>query len=625
MTPETTYEFDKYQLDAGRRLLSHRDAGPITITGRVFETLLYLIENRGRVVEKRELMTAVWGNAVVEENNLTQTISALRRLLGERPDEHRFIVTEPGRGYRFIAQVTASAAVQPLPPEMPQRSAPTPARRRFRSLPLLGAGLLFLALLAWFAWQGLRKSVTAPSTSASSIRAIAVLPFKPLVADGRDFALELGMADTLIARLSNSGSLVVRPLSSVRRYGSLDQDPLAAGRTLGVDAVLDGSIQRAGNAIRVTARLIRIHDGASIWGDKFDQTSRDVFAVQDAIAEQVVSALALRLTTAERQRLNHRYTESEPAYRLYLLGRYHWGRLTPPEIRKGIDYFHQAIDLDPTYALAYAGLAESYRSLPITSDVPPSQVLPMGKAAAQQALEIDAQLDAAQATLCFIQIWSDWDWTSAERSCKRALEINPNGADGHRAYAVLLSDLARHEQAIAEARRARELDPLSLLTNVIEAHVLHYAGRNADAMRRLQATFELDDFWIAHLIAGKVLVAEARLDEALREFAKARDLSARNSEAISLLGYALARKGDRAGANRALGELLTRARSGYLPPFNIAMIYNGLGDRQQTFAWLEKAYADRDVRLTFLKVEHKWDTVRSDPRFVSLARRMKLE
>jgi tetratricopeptide (TPR) repeat protein len=323
--------------------------------------------------------------------------------------------------------------------------------------------------------------------------------------------------------------------------------------------------------------------------------------------------------------LKWRDTESQEAYRLYLLGRYHWGRLTPSEIYRAIGFFEQAIRIDPRYALAYAGLAEAYRALPITSDVPPRDVLPKGKAAALKALEIDAGLAEAQATLCFIQIWSDWDWANAERTCKRAIAINENAAEGHRAYAVLLSDLGKHERAIAEARRARELDPLSLLTNVIEAHALHYAGRNTEALSRLQATLELDrNFWIAHLFTGKVLVAQHRFKEALQEFAKARELSHGNSEAVSLLGYTFALDGDRSAATRALAELLDRSRRSYVPPFNIAMIYNGLGERARTLDWLEKAYADRDVRLTFLKVERKWDPLRSDPRFASLARRMKL-
>ena len=264
-------------------------------------------------------------------------------------------------------------------------------------------------------------------------------------------------------------------------------------------------------------------------------------------------------------------------------------------------------------------MAESYRSLPISSDVRPAEVLPKGKAAALRALQIDPGLDQAQASLCFLQIWTDWDWSGAERSCKHALELDGNSADGHRAYAILLSDTGRHEPAVAEARRARELDPLSLLTNAIEGHVLFYAGRDDEAMQSLQRTLEIDpDFWIAHLFVGKVHLGRDQLPAAMAEFEKARALSHGNSETISLLGYAMARAGDHEGAQRMLATLRTRSLTAYVPPFNIAMIYSGLQDAGATLDWLEKAYLERDVRLTFIKIEHKWDWLRTSPRFARL-------
>ena len=434
------------------------------------------------------------------------------------------------------------------------------------------------------------------------------------------------MADTLIARLGSGGGLVVRPLSSVRKYATLQQDALTAGKELGVDAVLEGTIQRSGDTIRVTTRLMRVRDGSSIWADKLDQPWSDLFDMQDRLAGEVASALALRLSTEDRQRLTHRHTGDQDAYRSYLLGRYHFLKLVPPEIEKGIQYFNRAIEQDPQYALPYEGLAESYRALTITSDRRPSEVMPLGKAAAIKAIELDDRLDSAWASLCFIQIWWDWDWPAAERSCRRAIEINPNGADGHRAYAILLSDLGRHERAIVEARKASELDPLALITRAIEGHVLHYAGRDEEALLRLRSTLELDaNFWIAHLFLGKVYLARNQLDEALAEFEKARALSGENSEAVSMIGYTLARSGDRTGANAALADLLQRGSTRYVPPFNVAMLHYGLGDIDSCFAWLEKAYADRDVRLTFLKIEGNWNALRSDPRFVSLAKRMALQ
>jgi serine/threonine-protein kinase len=625
---QAVYEFGEYRLDPGRRLLTRRDGTPVPATSRVFDTLLHLVTNAGRLVDKRELMRAVWGETIVEENNLTQAISSLRQLLGERPNEHRFIVTVPARGYRFIAEVTEAASEEVNGKELPAKEPARPSERgkamrhSGRRWPA-AAGVALLAIIAAIALYTCRQG---GFDSGPDIESVAILPFRPLVAGTRDAALELGMADTLITRLSKSPGIVVRPLSSVRKYADLDQDPVAAGRELGVEAVLDGSIHREGEALRVTARLVRVRDGAALWADQIDQSWTDVFNVQDLIAKQVVDALALRLTREERAQLDHRETESGDAYRFYVLGRYHFLKLVPHEIDKGIKYFRQAIAVDPGYAAAYAGLAEAYRALAITSDRRPAEVLPVGKAAALKAIELDPNHEPAFASLCFIQIWWDWDWQGAEHSCRQSLALDPNSADGHRAYAILLSDLGRHEQALAMARRAVELDPLSLITRAIEGHVLLYAGKGGEALDRLRAALELEPrFWIARLFAGKAYLDRGEFGKALEEFEKARDFSSGNSETLSMIGYTLARRNDPEGAKRILAELRAREPGSYLPPFNVAMIYNGLGDRERAFEWLEKAYAERDVRLTFLKVEQKWDPIRSDERFVALARRVGLE
>ena len=606
------YRFGNHELDGQRRTLSTSE-GAVAITGRVFDLLLYLVENAERVVPKSELMDAVWKDVVVEENNLTQTISTLRKTLGDTPDEPRFVVTVPGRGYRFIAPLTPENAgvPAPLPPALkrPHRS----GRFVFVSLALIA-----LAACVWI--------YASSRTAGTEIKAIAVLPFRPLLPEPRDAALELGMADTLILRLSNGRDVVVRPLSSVRRYAGIEQDARAAGRELGVDAVLDGSINRSGDSVRVTARLIRVADGASLWGGQFDERWSGVFSVQDSIAAQVAAALDLRLTNTQRLRLTRRDTTDEEAYRLYLLGRLHWSHLVPPEIYQSIDYFRQALARDPNYALAYAGLAESYRALAISADVRPADTLPQAKSAALTALRLDPDLHEAQATVCFISVWFDWNWPAAEQECKHVLESNPNSSEAHRAYSILLSDLGRNEEAIREARRSRELDPRSLVTNALEAHVLLYAGRSQEALQRTDSILALDDkFWIAWLFRGKALLNLDRLPDALNAFEKARDFSNGNSEAFSLIGYTLALSGRSDEAHVVLDQLLARAANQYVPPFNIAMVYNGLGQKSETFDWLDRAYADRDVRLTFLRIEHKWDPLRPDPRFVSLAHRMKLD
>ena len=635
------YEFGDFRIDAAKRLLLKRDGERVPLTPKAFDTLLYLVEHSGTLLDKDELLKAVWADTIVEENNLNQHISTLRRVLGEKRDEHQYILTVPGRGYRFVADVsthTNGDEQQKVGEDQPaldekqakesnagaasqlDQRAGKPHRNVWLGL-LAGIVTVGLVVAALYFWRARTKPA-----SVSSIRTIAVLPFKPLVAENRDEALEMGMADTLIARLSNSREIIVRPLSSVRRYGGLEQDAQVAGRELGVESVLDGSLQRWGDRIRVNARLVSVSNGAALWTGTFDEKFTGVFAVQDAISERVTGALALRLSDEEKNRLTKRYTENIEAYQLYLIGRYHLLKLTPTELRKGIEYFQRALEIDPTYALAYGGLAEAYRASSISGDMPPRDVFPKAKAAALKALEIDESLADVHATLGMIHIWFDWDWAGAERECKRAIDLNPNSGDAHRAYALLLFYLGQHDEAVAEGKRARELDPLSLLNNTLEGMFLHFAGRDDEAAARLQKALELDpNFWIAHLTLSKVYTRRRMYPEAIAALSQARKFSGGNTETISLTGYNWALSGNRAQAQTALAELKSLSTQRYVPSYNIAMIYNGLDEKEEALAWLEKAYEERDVRLTFAKIDPKWDSFRSDFRFASLIKRIGLE
>jgi TolB-like protein/Flp pilus assembly protein TadD len=546
-----------------------------------------------------------------------------------RPHLHDLGACEVKHGVKIdIVNLYADGVGNPAMPDKLKKErqiAATFSRSRtLRNTALIAAAALFLAFGFWsFLHPTAPRSTTGPALLVE--KRIAVLPFKPLLAENRDQVLELGMADTLIAKLSNSREIIVSSLTSVRKYGGLDQDPVAAGRALQVNSVLEGNVQKVGDRIRVTARLIGVPGGASLWAGTFDEKFTDVFSVQDAISQKVADALALQLSGDEKKRLTRRYTESVEAYQLYLTGRYHLSRLTPPEIKTSIEFFQRAIDLDSRYALAYFGLAEAHRALAITSDVRPKETMPQAKAAALKALEIDETLAEPHASLVFIHMWFDWDWAGAEKDAKRAIELNPNSGFAHVAYAHLLSDLGRHPEAISEATRARELDPVSLLINAIEGSVLYYAGRTDDAENRLRKTIELDpNFWIAHLFLGKVYLQKANYSEAVGEFTKARELSHGNSEAISMTGYTWAKAGESAKAQAVLDEFKSLSTQRYIPPFNIAVVYLGLDKRDEAFAWLDKAYEDHDVRLSFLRVDPKWNPFRSDPRFVNVLKRIGL-
>jgi TolB-like protein/Flp pilus assembly protein TadD len=436
----------------------------------------------------------------------------------------------------------------------------------------------------------------------------------------------MGMADTLITKLSNSREIIVRSLTSVRKYGGLDQDPVAAGRELEVNSVLEGNVQKSGDHIRVTARLINVMDGSSLWAGTFDEKFTDVFAVQDAISQKVADALALRLSSEEKERLTKRYTENVEAYQLYITGRYQWSKLTPPDIRKGIGFFQQAIDLDPSYALAYFGLAEANRSLAINADVASKDCLPQAKAAARKALEIDESLAEAHASLSFSLAWYDWDWAGAEREAKRAIALNPNSGHAHFAYAHVLADLGRHDEAIAEIAQARQLDPVFLIYRALEGMFLYHARRDDEALAKLQKLLELDpNFWVTHLMLGKVYAQQRKYPQAIAEFGKARELSHGNSEAIGSIGYVDGLMGDKAKAQAVLEELKTLSNQHYIPPYNIALVYHGLGEQSEALTSLEKGCEERDVRLTLLKVDPRWDSLRSDRRFAAILKRIGLQ
>ncbi|HTS81858.1 MAG TPA: winged helix-turn-helix domain-containing protein [Myxococcaceae bacterium] len=607
---ERLREFGDFRVDVALRRLYRRDGEWVRLTPRVFDTLLYLLEHRDRLLDKEELLAAIWPGRVVEENNLTQAISALRRALGDHDGEQ--ILTVPGRGYRFVA----------LSESRPRVVLASAGSAR----PSVDHGANVLALPV--ATRGdVDRTMRPPEASdeTTPIASLAVLPFKPLVDDQRDDVLLLGMTELLINRLSAGGELAVRPLGVVRRYASPRQDPLVAGRQLGVEAVLDGGVLRAGKRMRVTTRLLRVADGVALWADRFDESFADVFAVQDAITERVARALALQLSGETLKRLKQRHTENVDAYQLYLAGRHHVGKLTVDGLFRAIALFERAIALDPGYALAHAGLADAYRRLPIACDLRPQENFPKAAGAATSALALDPGQAEAQTVLGFVRFWYDWDWVEAERAFVRAIELNPNAAEPHLGYSHLLSNLGRHERALAEIRRARELEPLSLIANTLEASFLSLADRDDEALARLGRVFDVDaNFWVARLHAGGIALKQGRLEDAIADLRVAREQSGEVPHVISALAYAQAAAGDHAVAREALAELRAMASRRHVPASNFALIHCALVETGPALDWLERAHQMRDLRVTFLKIDWRWRPLYSQPRFVRLQRLMQL-
>jgi DNA-binding winged helix-turn-helix (wHTH) protein/TolB-like protein/Tfp pilus assembly protein PilF len=620
------YDFGGFRIDGGRRLLTRNGGEPIALTPKIFDTLLYMVKSGGKLLSKDELMAEIWPDTIVEENNLNKNISVLRQVLGEKRGEHRFIVTVPGHGYRFVADVSAvgprskivdvNGSEKPLEEdEQAARDETHSTATHFRRNTVIAVAVALVTIVAagFYFW----RAPSGPGTSGP--QTIAVLPFKSLSSEGRNEALEIGMADALIAKLGGE-EVIVRPLGSVTKYVDLSADSLDAGRDLGADVVLDGTIQTSGDKIRVAARLLRVSDGKQLWAGQFDQIYTGIFEVQDSISEKVASALRIRLSESEKKH----YTKSVEAYQLYMQGRSRGVENARPETERAIGYFQQAIEADPNYALAYVALADSYRGLGTGGELPSTEYFPKAKAAAEKAIAIDNTLADAHAILGHIIFWYDWDWTAAEAEYKRALALDPYNANAHLYYAHVLSSRGQHADALAQIARARELDPTNLRINAVEGLLLLHAGQTDEALERLRKTIELaPDYRLAHSFLARALIEKGLYDEAIAESQKARDFAPLASEPIVFGSFALAKAGRTAEARSWLDTLLKLSDQRYIPPYNIALAYLGLGDREKALDYLEKAFASKDVRMVFLNVEPKWKYLRSEPRFADLVKRMK--
>lgn len=461
------------------------------------------------------------------------------------------------------------------------------------------------------------------SVAGTGIKSIAVLPFKPLVEQNRDESLELGMAESLIARLSNVREISVRPVSAVRKYAGLEQDALAAGREQKVDAVLEGNLQRSGENLRVTVRLVRLRDESSLWAGQFDEKFTNILAVQDSISGRVAGILAQTLTGQEKERLKKQPTENTEAYELYLKGRYHLNRLTDDGFLKGLEYFQRVIDKDPNFALAYVGIAESYNDLAGFNVRPPREVYPKAKSAALMALKLDDTLAQAHTALAMVNCTFDWDWAGAEREFKRAIELNPSDSDAHYYYSYYFAFIGQFDNAIAEIRKAQELDPVSLAKLTGLAQVLVIARRYDEGLEQCRKALEMDpNLGFAHWLLGLAYMYKGSYEPAILALQKSIPLSGDSPDEAAALAHAYALSGRRTEARKILEELKQQAKRRYISPGAMADIYGSLGDKDQAFALLEKAYEERDNMVVLLKVEPMFDPLRSDPRFTVLLRRV---
>ena len=613
------YEFGDFRILPAERVLIHQGK-LVPLTPKVFDLLLLLVQNHGQVVEKERLMNEIWPDTFVEEGNLTQNISVLRKYLGNTSSGGPFIQTIPRRGYRFVGDVRIDGANEVT---IDERSG-TPRWNRLM-LVVLGATLclIFVTGLLWTMW---RKTVReAALTAAPPIKTIAVLPFKPLSNDVREQYLELGIADALITRLSSIKQLMVRPTSSVRKFAGTNYDPIAAGRELRSDAVIEGSIQRLDDRLRINVQLIRISDGSVLWGYHCEDLCTDLFTAEDSISENVARSLTLTLSDVEGQALGKRYTTSSDALRAYLNARYYYGKRTKEAANKTVDYLQKAVTLDPQYALAYAALSEAYASIAFLHVASAREAMPKAKAAADHALRLDPTLAQAHSAAAFVKLTYDWDWEGSEREFQKALELNPNDPAVHDEYATLLEVLGRTDEAIVEVNKARELDPLSLLISRNTGRAYYYARRYDRAIQIWQETAEMDrSFPAVNNWLTWVYEAQGDYQQAIESHLKQEALTGMNAASLESLRKSYESGGWKTYWQRDLELHQEELKEPLSDRYEIIQLYRRLDRADDTFKWLNKACDERSIWLIWLKVDPAVDGLRSDPRFTELMKRVGL-
>ena len=616
-SPPIRFEVFEVDLQSGEL---RRQGVKVKLQEQPFQVLVLLLQHPGEVVTREELQSKLWlADTFVDfDRGLNKAINRLREALGDDAESPRFIETLPRRGYRFIAPVnTPGADLRARPSEGPRPGASLHKRWLLASAAvLLAVPLLSLGLNV----GGIRDRLLS-QRAQPRIESLAVLPLQNLSGDPAQEYFSDGMTDELITEIAKIGSLRVISRTSIMQYKGAHKPLPVIAKELGVDAIVEGTVVRSGQKVRITAQLIQARDDRHLWSEKFERDLGDVLKLQGEVAQAIAGQIQIKLTPQERAILARARPVNPQAYEAYLAGNYLRNKMEG--LDKSIELFTKAIELDPDYAQGYAGLSMSYVYFGIFGLRPSGEVYPKARAAAIKALELDETVAEAHLTLADVKKGYDWDWAGAEAEYKRALELNPSNSMAHALYADYLSKMRRHEEAIAEAMQARKLDPISVHTNVVLGMTLYRARRYDEAMEACQKALELDPnhpyaLWFQALAHEQ----KRQLPEAIANLKKAVSLSdAPLFRALLANGYALA--GERTKALSVLDELKTLSKQRYVSPLDFAVVYTGLGDRDSAFQWLEKAYQERTMRIQELP-EPLFDSLRSDPRFRDLMRRIGL-
>jgi TolB-like protein/DNA-binding winged helix-turn-helix (wHTH) protein/Tfp pilus assembly protein PilF len=614
------YEFGPFRLDREAHLLLSEDK-IIGLEPKAVEVLLMLVQNGGELVARQDLIRAVWPDTFVEESNLSSNISILRKQLGATAEGGDYIQTIPKRGYRFVAAVRQVASPPPPLPAM-ETAAPASGSARKRTVPFrvvaAAAGVLAFALALLYLggrhWFG----------AETHIDAMAVLPLENLSGDPAQEYFADGMTEALTADLAQIGALRVVARASVMQYKGTKQPLAQIAQRLNVEAVVSGSVLRSGNRVRITAALIRAATGQQLWARTYDRNLGDILDLQNEVARAIAGEVQAKVTAQEQRLLARSRSVSTGAYDAYLQGRYYYNRFTVDGFSKSIEHFEQAIKLDPNYASAYAGLADALASLEQIGAARPEDVHPKALEAANKALAMDDTLPEAHAAMASVRA-NDWERSAAEREARRAIELNPGFPLAHLYYSNMLRHLGRREESIAEAKRALELDPLSPLTNEELADAQLSARQYDAAIEQYRKTLELYPNQAAPRDSlGWAYVYKRMYDQGIEEIRKSIALYGEDQSLSPEIAFIYGMTGRKGEAQEILDRLLTTSKTVPIAAHHFALIYIGMGKKEEAFAWLEKAYQQHSPMMAWLEVDQRFDTLRGEPRFQDLMRRVGL-
>jgi TolB-like protein/DNA-binding winged helix-turn-helix (wHTH) protein/Tfp pilus assembly protein PilF len=625
----------------------------LKLSEQPFQILAMLVARPGEVVSREVLRERLWpSDTFVDfDHGLNNAVMRLREVLGDSSDHPRFIETLPRRGYRFIAPVEVKGTASENPEHeavAAEKAAGVPGvsgkngsgnsavelkveqgrhgrRFSFSRIAVLAAAVLAGSALISGITVHYVRGVNASKGKANRSSSLVVLPLENLSGDKEQDYFADGMTDDLIANLAKIHSLRVISRSTAMAYKGTHKPLPQIATELNVDAVVEGTVMRVGNRVRITAELVQVSTDQHLWADTYESPIGDVLALQNRVSSAIVDEIRINLTKEDKERLAQKPSVSPEAYEDYLKGRYYWNRRSGDGFEKAIGYFEEATRKDPQYALAYAGLADCYGIIGATiyGRLPASEAAPKAKAAAIRALEIDPSLAEAETSLATAKFNYDWDWAGAAEGFKKAMKLDPSYATAYQRYSLYLSAMGKFDDSFEQIKKARELEPLSISINTSLGWRLYLAREYDRSIAQLRDTLEMDprSEW-AHLNLGQAYEQKGQFGLAIDELQKAVELSHSSPLTISALAHAEALSGNHAGANKLLAQLETLSKKQYVSPFYVAIVYLGLGKNEVAMNWLEKAYTDRSNGLVFLKVEPELDPLRANPRFVTLQNRL---